>query len=240
MTIRLYDLAAADESIRFSPYCWRIRLALAHKGLAVETVPWRFTDKEAIAQSGQTKVPVIVDDGHCVHDSWDIALYLDSTYPDRPRLIEPAAMSQTLFIKHWTEASLHLALFRPIVAEIHSILHPKDQDYFRSTREKMLGSRLEQASTDAAAERARLQSVLEPLRRLLGQQDFIAGAAPAFCDYMPFGALQWARCVSTQSFLAADDAVAHWFERMLDLYDGLGRRAPRPAATSLANEGISA
>jgi len=45
MTITLYDLAGAEPDRRFSPFCWRTRLALAHKGLAVETVPWRFSEK---------------------------------------------------------------------------------------------------------------------------------------------------------------------------------------------------
>ena len=39
MTIRLYDLAGAEAERRFSPFCWRARMALAHKGLDVETVP---------------------------------------------------------------------------------------------------------------------------------------------------------------------------------------------------------
>lgn len=35
----LCDLAARDERVRLNPYCCRIRLALAPKGLAVRTVP---------------------------------------------------------------------------------------------------------------------------------------------------------------------------------------------------------
>ena len=35
MAMRLYDLAGADPNLRFSPYCWRAKFALAHKGLAV-------------------------------------------------------------------------------------------------------------------------------------------------------------------------------------------------------------
>ncbi len=42
----LYDLAGADPGLRFSPYCWRIKLALAHKNLPYTTVAWRFTDKD--------------------------------------------------------------------------------------------------------------------------------------------------------------------------------------------------
>jgi Glutathione S-transferase, N-terminal domain len=53
MTLRLYYLAGAEPERRFSPYCWRIRLALAHKNLPVETIPWRFTEKAEIAASGQ-------------------------------------------------------------------------------------------------------------------------------------------------------------------------------------------
>ena len=45
----MHDLAGEDPDLRFSPYCWRTRFALAHKGLPVETVPWRFTDRDEIA-----------------------------------------------------------------------------------------------------------------------------------------------------------------------------------------------
>ena len=69
MTIKLYDLAAAEDDRRFSPYCWRIKMALAHKGLAVETIPWRFTEKDVLAFSGSGTVPVIVDGGRAVADS---------------------------------------------------------------------------------------------------------------------------------------------------------------------------
>ena len=60
----LYDLAGAEDDRRFSPYCWRSKMALAHKGLEVKTVPWRFTDKEAIRFSGQGRVPVLARISH--------------------------------------------------------------------------------------------------------------------------------------------------------------------------------
>jgi glutathione S-transferase len=85
-TMRLYDLAGAEPDRRFSPYCWRTRLALAHKNQTVETIPWRFTEKKAIAASGQTLVPVLVDGDQWVSDSWTIANYLEDKYPDSPSL----------------------------------------------------------------------------------------------------------------------------------------------------------
>ena len=39
----------------------RIRMALAHKDLEVETIPWRFTEKDAIAPHNSEKVPVLID-----------------------------------------------------------------------------------------------------------------------------------------------------------------------------------
>ena len=74
MSIVLHDLAGADPALRFSPYCWRTKFALAHKGLAFDTVPWRFTEKDALAFSGQDRVPALRDDDKAVSDSWAIAL----------------------------------------------------------------------------------------------------------------------------------------------------------------------
>ena len=73
MAIQLFELCGADPARRFSPYCWRSRLALAHKGLAVETISWRFTEKDAIGAHGAQKVPVMLDNGRTIIDSWVIA-----------------------------------------------------------------------------------------------------------------------------------------------------------------------
>ena len=56
MAITLYELLGADDR-RFSPYCWRTPMALAHKGLRPEIIPCKFTDKHLFAFSGQDKVP---------------------------------------------------------------------------------------------------------------------------------------------------------------------------------------
>jgi hypothetical protein len=91
MTITMYDLAGAEADRRFSPFCWRSKMALAHKGLAVETVPWRFTEKDKLPQPNAGRVPVIIDGDRVVHDSTVIADYLEERYPDRPWLFGGAA-----------------------------------------------------------------------------------------------------------------------------------------------------
>jgi glutathione S-transferase len=108
MARQLYDLAGADPNLRFSPYCWRACLALAHKGLEVETVPWRFTEKDVIAFSGQGLVPVLVDDETTVADSWAIATYLEERYPDCPSVFGgPGGMAPTRFVNAWADTVLN-------------------------------------------------------------------------------------------------------------------------------------
>jgi hypothetical protein len=34
----LYDLAGAEPERRFSPYCWRAKMALMHKGLPFDAI----------------------------------------------------------------------------------------------------------------------------------------------------------------------------------------------------------
>ena len=74
---QLYDLAGAEAERRFSPYCWRTKMALIHKGLPFDTIPWRFNEKSVIAFSGQGRVPVLSDGDQVVSDSWTIATYLE-------------------------------------------------------------------------------------------------------------------------------------------------------------------
>jgi glutathione S-transferase len=72
MGLQLYDLAGAEPERRFSPYCWRTKMALAHKGLPFDTIPWRFADKDVIAFSGQGRVPVLVDGRFRLLDHCDV------------------------------------------------------------------------------------------------------------------------------------------------------------------------
>jgi glutathione S-transferase len=69
----------------FSTNVERVALALAHKGLEVESVVIDYADRSPVIEvSGQPLVPVIVDDGHVVVDSTTILRYLEETRPDPP------------------------------------------------------------------------------------------------------------------------------------------------------------
>ena len=63
MTIVLYDLCARDTERRFSPHCWRTRMALAHKRLDCDARPTRFCDIATVAGGRFKTIPVIDDAG---------------------------------------------------------------------------------------------------------------------------------------------------------------------------------
>src|SRR5580700_599657 len=202
-------------------------MALAHKGLLVETVPWRFTEKDKLPQPNAGRVPVIRDDDRVVHDSTAIADYLEERYPDRPSLFAgETARGLTRFVQNWTETVLQPGLIRLVLLDIYRHIGPEDQAYFRSDREQRFGMTIEEFVGDRNARLPQFRASLDPLRRTVERQSFVSGEAPAYADYIVFGAFQWARAISEFEVLSADDPVRAWRDRVLDLFGGLARRAP--------------
>jgi glutathione S-transferase len=225
MPITMYDLAGIEPDRRFSPFCWRARMALAHKGLAVETVPWHFTEKDKLPAPNDGRVPVIVDGGTVVHDSSAIADYLEANYPERSSLFGgEAGRGLARFVQNWTETVLQAGLIRLVVLDIYRHIDPADQAYFRASREPRFGATLEEVVKDREARLPAFRASLDPLRRTVERQDFLAGNAPSYADYIVFGTFQWARSISDFELLAADDPVRAWRGRMLDLHGGLARQ----------------
>lgn len=225
MPITLYDLAGADAGLRFSPYCWRTKMALLHKGLDFETVPWRFTDKDMLAPTGQGRVPAILDKGRWVNDSWAIALYLDEAYPDRPPLFpDEASKAQARFLNAWAD-TLFMPL-RPIaVRDVYAVVAEKDRAYFKETREKLLGP-FDELPDDRAGSVAAFQALLKPAELALSEHAFLNGAAPGYGDYALYGTLRWPETVCPETTLLPGSAVERWYQRLSGLYGGYGAKAP--------------
>lgn len=53
---KLYELAGGNIARKTSPFCWRIRFALAEKQLSYDSIPWRRVDKDVLEFTGQGKV----------------------------------------------------------------------------------------------------------------------------------------------------------------------------------------
>jgi glutathione S-transferase len=215
----LYDLAGGNESIRFSPYCWRTKLALAHKNLSFESVPWHFTEKDTLAFSNQSKVPVLVDGETTISDSHAIAEYLENAYPNEASLFGDASSRALIgFVKAWTEDVLHPAIAPLVVRDIWALLDPKDQAYFRETRERFLGRKLEAFAPERETYLAAFKKALTPLRRTLKVQNFVAGTAPNYADHIVFGALQWARLTAQTPLLDDEPEISAWMAAVLGTY----------------------
>src|SRR5688572_25829892 len=69
----------------FSTNVERVTLALAHKGLEVESVVISYSDRSPVLEvSGQPLVPVLVDGDEVIPDSVRILRHLEERWPDPP------------------------------------------------------------------------------------------------------------------------------------------------------------
>ncbi|MBR1287415.1 glutathione S-transferase family protein [Bradyrhizobium sp. AUGA SZCCT0177] len=227
MTLKLFELVGADAARPFSPYCWRTRMALAHKGLSAETIPWCFTEKDAIAPHGSERVPVLLDGDTSVVDSWTIANYLEDKFPDRPSLFGgEGGRAMARMLNWWGDVTVIGGLSPMIVADIPLNLKPVDAAYFRKSREVRFGKPLEEVVADRDVTVEGFRKSLDPLRLTLKTQSYLGGGQPNYADYIVFGGFQWARVVSPFKLLKEDDPVYAWRERLLDAFDGMARKSP--------------
>ena len=224
--ITLWELGGKDGR-RYSLFSWRTRMALAHKGLAFETKPVCMSDKAAIAFSGGKTVPVIKDEEAVVRDSWKIAEHLEDRYPQAPTLFGGAiGRGVTQAFNVWIDRAVVLPMLAVIVADVHERVDAADERYFRESMEKVLKTTLEDARKGRADAMARLARTLEPMQALLKRQPWIAGAQPAYADYILFSIFQWARVMSPGDVLGPQEPLHGWRERALDLHGGFARGVP--------------
>ena len=209
----LYDLVASDTRDRFSPFCFRVKLALAHKDLSFRSELVSFTDKQKIAFTQQPLVPVLVEpDGTVVCDSFRILQYLEERYPQAP-LLTPGDASLA-FLRAWTDRSLLAATFKILAPKIHALLQGADQAYFKTSREQRMGVTLEALARDEGKYRSILSTTLEPLRTLLNAQPCVAGAHVGAGDVLILGNLLWAEGVLGEPLLPPGDPISAWRQRM--------------------------
>ncbi len=224
---KLFELCGTEPERVFSPFCWRTRMALAHKDIEAETIPWRFTEKDAIAPHQSDKVPVFLDGDTSVADSWAIANYLEDTYPDLPSLFGgEGGRAMGRMLNWWGDTVVVGGIFPMVVKDIYDHLRPADQPYFRKTREARLGKTLEEAGVNRDEMVEGFRNALNPMRLTLKTQPFIGGASPNYADYIVFGPFQWARAISPFKLLQEDDPVYAWREKLLDAFGGMARKSP--------------
>lgn len=230
--ITLYDLQLAS-GCTISPFVWRTKYALAHKGFDIDIVPGGFTGILDRTGGRSERLPAIVDGDAWVLDSWVIAEYLDDKYPDRPMLFEGPSMKMlTKFIDGWLWRTVIGPWFSCYILDYHDLSLPQDHDYVRTTRENLFlgGRKLEDVQAGREDRLPLVPPTLEPLRQLLRETRWLGGDTPNFADYTALAVFLWTGSVATTPPLTGDDPLRDWLDRGFDLYGGLGRH---PAMHSL-------
>jgi glutathione S-transferase len=223
--VRLYELVL-ENGRSASPYVWRIRYALAHKGLSFESMPIGFTEIPKVFGGRFKTVPVVCHGDTMLAESWDIAEYLDHAFPSQPPIFSgPAEHAMVRLMDAWLSAEILRRMFRLYVLDVHNAARPEDRPYFRQSREGYLNGRsLEEFTADRTEHLPALQEALRPLRLQLSHYPFLGGGTPNYADYIALGAFHWVASVSTLPLLSSDDdALRSWLDRGFDLYGGQGR-----------------
>jgi glutathione S-transferase len=214
--ITLYDLTF-DNDLRPSPYCWRTKYALKHKGLKWRDEPCGFTEKQKIAFADSTTFPVIHDGTKVVKDSWAIARHLEQAYPDKPLFPNDPGQQYARFVNGWADTVVQPTIFPLVVGDLVSKVRPADRDYSVESRSKRIGTTDFEGFQRAARDRGlgAFRATLEPARRVLREQKFLAGETPAYVDIILYGSFMWPASVSPDyELLEKDDPVYAWRERM--------------------------
>jgi glutathione S-transferase len=175
----LYDAARC-------PYCARVRIVLAEKGIAYETVEIDLDDRPAwlYEKNPLGKVPVLEEDALCLPESVVIMEYLEERYPDPPLL--PADPAERALVR------LAIERFDDRFGD----------DYYAARRGDGVG-------------RQRFEHRLEELDRTLGGQRLLGGRAYSLADiaYVPW--VSRAQSYLGVD-LASYPAIAAWLERLAE------------------------
>ena len=217
--MKLYELCG-DDSRRFSPYCWRTRMALAIKGIEVEAASVGFSEIPGICGGTGKTVPTLETDVSVIVGSFEIALHLDKVHPANPLFRGEAAEVHCRLIQGWADTAVVAGLASMIVVDVWSVLRPQDKDYFRTTREARFGKTLEEFQSGREDRVASFNSMtLAPARRALASAQWLGGEQPDYADCILFGTLMWPHVVSEFTVLE-DGPIMDWFRRCLEMVPG--------------------
>jgi glutathione S-transferase len=187
---------------RFSTNVERVALALAHKGLEVESVEISYDDRSPVIEvSGQGLVPVLVDGTIVVPDSRRILTFLEEKWPDPPLFPrDPARLVELRVFRDWFDE-----VWKPAPNGIEEELERAEPDRAR-----------------ISALSARLRRSLDWFEHLLDGRDHLFGDDFSAADCLAFPFLKYGKLRDPE-----DDELFH---RILEEHLRLNGRFPRLSA----------
>ena len=216
--LKLYDLCGKNN-IRFSPPCWTIKLCLMYKDISFETIPVGFSEKYKIAFTNQNLVPILKSNDQFVCDSWDIINWLEHNYSQNPLFLNSSNKTFSYFLYHWTSKELLPVLFKIIANEIPKILDGKDLEYFVKTREEKIKGPLSKLKPLAPAATINFRKLINPIRKIIKENNYISGKKPGLEDFIFFGNLKWVQSCNNYPLLEDDDLIKKWFSEIHKIFN---------------------
>ncbi|KAM6499550.1 hypothetical protein JOM56_005058 [Amanita muscaria] len=167
---------------------------------------WKFPDIEVKCKEKGIAPGIVTSDGREIYttnlgvsESLRIAEYLDKTYPDTPRILFDGIEEYDACINPF-----RLPDFEPMLLFIlppkYEILNPVSQEYFRRTREKSFGRKLEEF-TPTGSEREetweRIKKGFDTIDGLIQKNGgpFARGEQVSFVDFAFGGYLIWFKLI---------------------------------------------
>lgn len=200
-----------------SPYCWRVLLALEHKGLQYRSHRLKLDQQEhqapqMLAMNPRGRLPVMRDGDYVVFESLGILYYLDRKYPEPP-----------IFGRSPEEGGVIMR----VICEYQAYAEPSVMQIVRNMldrREPVLGAELAETMAEAMHCVAREARTIE---RRLAQSDWVVGESISAADMVIYPDIRLLLRALAQP--AARELAARFLPLEIN-YPALGRWLERIAA----------
>jgi len=220
--ITLYDIPGTTPKNAWSINTWKTRFVLNYKKIPYKTTWIAYPDIQptferlgikhtAVRPDGQLyySVPAITDPHPVnspspihVSDSWDIAVYLDKKYPEPPLFPHGTEGLQKFFVEKTEGLLLPRDLYHGfIVNGTFAQLTEESKSFFRETREKRFGKRLEELAIPPGEKR---DAVLKDAQeKYLKVAEYMVGGSVmpphfVYADLVTAGILMWVKVVCAE------------------------------------------
>ncbi|WP_038013710.1 glutathione S-transferase family protein [Thalassobaculum salexigens] len=206
--MKLYERLGAN-SLCPSPIGYRVRIALALKGMDCARVPMRFADVDRLeVETGARTCPAMVDGASRLTNSEAIVRYLDAVqsgrpvYRDEDRYFDLAAI----------ERELGARAGRVIAPWFIERLCPEDRDYYRRSREERYGMTFAELVAHRSASELDLAFSVGRVAAKLERSPFFSGREPGFADAVVYGYLLWIELADPSAMPELPADMAAWYE----------------------------
>lgn len=161
-----------------------------------------------------------------VHDSWNIASYLEDQYESSPALFPGSRSTMEPMTKFMSNYANQLVgvVAKCCVVDVYNALDESNKSYFKSSREERFGQSFDEIERAKEANIKVLNSNIAHIRYTLKHQKYIHGETVGYADYCLFGLFQWMRVVSPDVYEEVvtknPDGLQRWMNELLNMHNG--------------------